>query len=118
MHESTDSTVTLVAVDYSCSDQVGLLQALATLDADFQIVRKTIQINRVRQFRNEVTGLAARHGAEALQTWSSALAAALASFNINQIKAEFGRYEILVAGYSDASDNSIKVVRQEVRIHP
>jgi len=88
-----------LVMDYSCTDSAELLRALAELDADYQVMRKTLQVNRVKQFRDEVAGLAVRHNAKALQAWVTTLAAALSSLNITQIKSEMIRYENVVATY-------------------
>ncbi len=93
--------------DYSCSDRPGLVRALALLDGDYQVVCKTLQINRIKQFSEAVTALAVLHTASALRTWAVALDTALGSFNITRIKAGMNRYAEIVAAYeTPAKDNN------------
>jgi signal transduction histidine kinase/CheY-like chemotaxis protein len=92
--------------EFSCRDREGLLHALAALNEEYQVVRKTIQINKVRQFSETVTALAACHEASVLHDWGSALDTAVTSFNITHIKGEMNRYAEVVADYSKFSGDS------------
>ncbi len=58
--------------DFRCRDRAGLLKALALLDSDYQVVRKTLQVNRIRLFSEAVTALAAHHEATALRVGGDA----------------------------------------------
>jgi signal transduction histidine kinase len=88
--------------DLSCIDRTGLCQALAGLDADYQILRKTFQMNRIREFQEKVARLAELHGAPALLAWSETLAAALSAFNIIQVKTAMDNYKELINRYTEA----------------
>jgi hypothetical protein len=104
---------TATAVDFTCIDRAGLCRSLARLDADYQVLRKTIQMNRIREFREGVIKLAERHGAPALLAWAETLGDALSSFNIVQVKTAMKHYEELAAGYPAA------VIRQPyLQEHP
>ena len=99
-HGFSGSTLaTSAVIDLSCGYPYEFLAALDALDADYQTVRKTLQVNKVRQFKDEVAGLAVHHEASAMQDWITALSAALASFNITQIKGEMIRYKEIVSAY-------------------
>ncbi|MEI6207851.1 MAG: ATP-binding protein [Desulfuromonadales bacterium] len=113
-HQNSDSAggAPLVA-DYSCRDRSGLVEALEALKENYLVVRRTLQVNRVRQFRDAVMELAGRHGASFLGAWAEALDAALSSFNITQIKAEMNRFETVVAGYGDALNGAATTGRHE-----
>ena len=91
-------------VDLSCTDRTGLCRSLAGLDADYQILRKTFQMNRIRDFREKVAALAELHGAPSLLAWSETLAAALSSFNIIQVKTAMDKYQELITRYPEPMD--------------
>jgi signal transduction histidine kinase/DNA-binding response OmpR family regulator len=90
------------AADFTCIDRAGLCRSLARLDADYQVLRKTLHVRRIREFRERVMKLAERNGAPALLAWAEDLGDALSSFNIAQVKLAMKRYEELVTGYPAA----------------
>jgi CheY-like chemotaxis protein len=93
--------------DLSCIDRMGLCQALAELDADYHILRKTFQMNRIKAFREQVATLAERHGAPALLAWSETLAAALSAFNITQVKTAMDHYKELITVFEGPMDQEV-----------
>lgn len=102
--------------DYSCRDRVDLLEALSALEEEFQVLRKTLQVNRTRQFAETLTALASRHEAPALRAWTAALESALTSFNIPQIKAEMNRYQDVATAYGIAGRDNDAGTGLSIRI--
>ena len=76
-----------VSEEGACRDPRGLLAALQDLVADLEILRKTVQVNRLKAMAQRLASLAATYGSSRLEAQARELEAALAAFNIGRIRA-------------------------------